>query len=243
MQQRLRVDDGRRKPKIMAVDDEPMILRYLIGVLCDVYSVKVFTEGETALTSMKREKPDLILLDLCMPGMDGSALFDEIRRHPQLKDVPVIFLTGKRDAESILADRLNSGAECIYKPVAKNDLLNEIATQLNRREIDENQDVENWDGFVATEDDFQKLYALKRRCMDAGGPEIHAVRFIVSKDSESVFDVPRKLRCIVAVARQNNSDYLALYQNMTPEEFEQACVREIFNTGKAGKVMIEKADP
>ena len=91
---------------ILIVDDTPTNLGVVSGVLKDLYRTKVATNGEKALVLAASEKPDLILLDVMMPGMDGYEVCRRLKANPLTRDIPVIFLTAKIsavDEEMILA--------------------------------------------------------------------------------------------------------------------------------------------
>lgn len=87
------------KQKILVVDDEIAILQSLKGVLQDEgYKVSVAATGEEALGEIQRDLPDLVLLDIWMPGMDGLTVLAEVKRmHPKL---PVIIISGHGNIET-----------------------------------------------------------------------------------------------------------------------------------------------
>jgi DNA-binding response OmpR family regulator len=88
-------------PRILLVDDDPAILRLLEvnfrmeGFVCDIAG-----HGEEALAAVSNATPDVVILDLMMPGMDGREIFDHLRAEPSTAAVPVIFLSarGRDDA-------------------------------------------------------------------------------------------------------------------------------------------------
>jgi CheY-like chemotaxis protein len=78
---------------VLIVDDTPTNIAVISGVLKDSFRTKVATNGEKALAIATAEKPDLILLDVMMPGMDGYEVCRRLKDIPATRDVPVIFLT------------------------------------------------------------------------------------------------------------------------------------------------------
>lgn len=117
---------ARNKINILIVDDEPMFAEYLKSVITlktDDVGVHVSIDGFDAGTKLRDINPDIVLLDLKMPGLDGFAVCRQIRRAGQNADVRVIAMTGEKNAENeqrILA----AGAEhCLEKPFALNTLL------------------------------------------------------------------------------------------------------------------------
>src|SRR5246500_3653178 len=85
---------------ILIVDDTPLNIGVISGALKDSYKTKVATNGEKALAlASADEKPDLILLDIMMPGMDGYEVCSRLKADPATREIPVIFLTGQTSAE------------------------------------------------------------------------------------------------------------------------------------------------
>jgi len=117
--------------KILVVDDEPDILTYLTAVLEDDGATVVQAiDGIQALDLARKEKPDLITLDLSMPGLDGGQVFEALRKDPELCTVPVCIITGKPELRRLIYDRSVPPPEgYMDKPV------NEKALLLNVRKI------------------------------------------------------------------------------------------------------------
>ena len=87
------MSDTTRKFTILAVDDTPENLHVVKGVLGSDYIVKAATSGPMALKIAEKQPPDLILLDIMMPDMDGYEVCRQLKDKEQTRDVPVIFLT------------------------------------------------------------------------------------------------------------------------------------------------------
>jgi diguanylate cyclase (GGDEF)-like protein len=105
-----------RKASVLVVDDTPDNLYLLQGLLKDAYRVKVAKNGEKALSIAAEQLPDLILLDVMMPGMDGLEVCRQLKNNPLTEKIPVIFLTGKNE-ECEEEQGLNLGAvDYITKP-------------------------------------------------------------------------------------------------------------------------------
>jgi putative two-component system response regulator len=79
--------------RILVVDDETMNLRMVEHILKSMYEVLCFTSGEEALKWLSQDIPDLILLDLHMPGLNGLEVFEKLKQDERTKDIPVVFLT------------------------------------------------------------------------------------------------------------------------------------------------------
>ncbi len=116
--------------QILVVDDDTEILDLLSrGLKFEGYDVKTAAEGATALTYFKQEAPDLVLLDVMMPGMNGIEVCREMRK---VRDTPILMLTAK-DAVSDKVAGLDSGADdYIVKPFVFEELLARVRAQLRR---------------------------------------------------------------------------------------------------------------
>ncbi len=87
--------------KVLVVDDDPIVLKTIDGVLSDEYDVTTAASALQAMASMGQSKPDLIILDYKMPVCDGPQALEMIRADENLKDIPVIFLTGENDKKHL----------------------------------------------------------------------------------------------------------------------------------------------
>jgi putative two-component system response regulator len=115
---------------IMVVDDNLVNLRYIEGQLSGHYHVILAKSGEQALSICSRERPDIILLDIEMPVMDGFETISRLKRDMVLSHIPVIFLTAHHDT-AIEVKGLESGAvDFITKPFEKSLLLHRLALHI-----------------------------------------------------------------------------------------------------------------
>ncbi|MBU6451771.1 MAG: response regulator [Cyanobacteria bacterium REEB67] len=87
--------------KILLVDDDENIRTVALLSLEDDYLVEVATSGLAALELAAKNKPDLILLDVMMPGLDGKATFEKLQQRAELADIPVVFMTAKVQTHEI----------------------------------------------------------------------------------------------------------------------------------------------
>jgi DNA-binding response OmpR family regulator len=128
------------KPTILAVDDDPRaleIIREMLGP--EGYNVITAGDGQTALKIFAESQPDLVLLDIRMPGMDGFAVFRQIRKVSQ---TPVIFITGFNTSEKEVAMGLNIGADdYITKPFSYDVLVARVKAVLRRGVLIESHDI------------------------------------------------------------------------------------------------------
>lgn len=115
---------------ILAIDDNSFQLRMLNELLKDTYDVEMATSAMKAMTMIGRKIPDLILLDYEMPICDGKMALQMLRELDEVKDVPVIFLTGVKDAAHINAVLALQPDGYILKPAKSEVLLEEIAKHI-----------------------------------------------------------------------------------------------------------------
>jgi len=112
--------------KILAVDDDPSIVQVLEFMLNrDGHEVFVAHDGEEGLALARQEHPDLILLDIMMPRMDGFTVSGELFKDPSLRDTPIIILTAKGNAREIF-ELVPNVTLYLEKPFDPQDLRNHI---------------------------------------------------------------------------------------------------------------------
>jgi signal transduction histidine kinase len=134
--------------RILIVDDTLENIRVLDGILHrEGYSVSVATSGEQALKILGRVLPDLVLLDVMMPGLDGYETCRRLKADPRTSGVPVIFLTARVEAESIVAGFEAGGVDYLTKPFNATELLVRVRTQvsLHRLQADLRRNLEDVD--------------------------------------------------------------------------------------------------
>lgn len=122
-------DDEYRK-KIMVIDDCSFVLRNVKHMLEESYQVFVAPSGEKAMVLLPKTLPDLILLDYEMPGWTGKETYEHILEVPELRDIPVIFLTSVSDRGRVVDVLKRNPAGYILKPIERNSLLDKIETVL-----------------------------------------------------------------------------------------------------------------
>jgi len=110
--------------RVLLVDDEPMLRSALRQYLEFAgYDVDEAPDGDDALVQARRQRPDIIVSDVLMPGRDGMSLCRELRADPDFADVPFLFITA-RNTQSDLFDEIERiGAGCVTKPFEPDHLL------------------------------------------------------------------------------------------------------------------------
>lgn len=111
---------------IVAVDDSALILKMLEKVFANKYSLYSFIDGNRALEYLRKKIPDLIILDIDMPGINGFDMLKMIREEGRLKQVPVIFLTSNSDKNHVLKAMTSGANDYVIKPIDEDVLLKKI---------------------------------------------------------------------------------------------------------------------
>lgn len=125
--------------KILAVDDDPELLEFLKETLVSAgFNVITAENGKTAIEQFKKERPDMALLDLMLPDMDGLEICKRIRSDPEYSKIPIIMLTARKTIEDKIQG-LDQGAD-IYlpKPFESKELLAQIRSTFRRLEMSAN---------------------------------------------------------------------------------------------------------
>lgn len=118
-------------PFILLVDDNPKNLQILGEILSEINcSFGVATNGKRAIDSARAALPDLILMDILMPEMDGFEATAKLKDDPLTKDIPIIFLTAKTDTDDIVKGFDIGGVDYVTKPFNAPELLARVKTQL-----------------------------------------------------------------------------------------------------------------
>lgn len=119
------------RPRILVVDDTPSHIKTLAEMLRQDYDLRVATEGLQALELAEAQPPDLVLLDIVMPGMDGMEVCRRLKANPATADVPVIFVTAKDDAEDEARGLELGAVDYIRKPFNIAIVRARVRTHLN----------------------------------------------------------------------------------------------------------------
>lgn len=157
--------------KILLVDDEPDILEFLsYNLKKEGYNVFTANNGKEAVTVAKKENPQLIILDVMMPDMDGIETCREIREIPGLKDVMIAFLTARSEDYSQIAGFDVGADDYINKPIKPRVLISRIKALLRRG---------------ANSD------SSKNDKVEMGGIKIDRERYVIVKDGAEI-NLPKK---------------------------------------------------
>ncbi len=126
--------DFAKKKTILVVDDTPDNLTLMAGLLKDEYRVKLANSGEKALAAVRGPSPpDLILLDIMMPGLSGYEVCEQLKADPETRRIPIIFLTAMTAAEDEKKGLDLGAADYITKPISPPIVMARVKTQLENK--------------------------------------------------------------------------------------------------------------
>jgi CheY-like chemotaxis protein len=117
--------------KILVIEDDPALLQLYQEILvAEGFEVKTAENGQAGLVEIQKQKPDLILLDLLMPIMDGKEMLHKLRQIPESKNIPVIVLTNAGDVDSMRETRFysNANAFLIKSNVTPEEIVKNVKT-------------------------------------------------------------------------------------------------------------------
>lgn len=174
------------KGSVLIVDDVPENLQVLGNVLLQKgLDVGFATNGEEALEAVQYSKPDLILLDIMMPGISGITVCQRLKSNPETQDIPVIFITAKTQPEDIIKGFEVGAVDYVTKPFNSGELLARVMTQL---ELKKSRDliakqIEELTELNATKDKFFSIIAHDLRGPFSG---LLGLTDLLSQEGESM---------------------------------------------------------
>lgn len=129
------LDTLQNKAKILVVDDQPVNIQIIHQMLNADYQIFMATSGVQAIALCQSNPPDLILLDVMMPELDGLATCKLLKQQPELAQIPVIFVTGLQQQEEENQCWEAGGADFVIKPVNPVTLKHRVQNQLKLKRL------------------------------------------------------------------------------------------------------------
>jgi len=118
---------------ILVVDDEPDISALVAYHLArESYRVRTASSGPEAIRAAEVERPDLVILDLMLPGMSGLQVLEELRKRPETQEIPVILLTARREEQDRIAGLRQGADDYVAKPFSPQELILRVGAVLRR---------------------------------------------------------------------------------------------------------------
>jgi adenylate cyclase len=139
-----RLGDPEGKGRVLVVDDVPTNLNLLSNALKQQgYQVNMAASGKEAIAAVAEALPDVILLDIMMPDMDGYAVCDHLKKAELLQDIPIIFVSAVHDAASKVRAFTSGGADYVTKPFQLEEVLARVENQMRLRQLQKRLEAQN----------------------------------------------------------------------------------------------------
>ncbi len=172
------------KIKILVVEDEIDVQLNIKTILLEEgYNVITASDGNTGVQLARNEKPDLILCDIAMPGVDGYGVIDKLAVNKCTQSIPFIFLTAKVEKEDIRKGMQLGADDYLFKPFKIDDLLTAIKARLKRFEILKSDAVINDENINKSKYNYDdKIFVQEKN-----KPQLIAIKEIVHINSENQY--------------------------------------------------------
>jgi DNA-binding response OmpR family regulator len=208
-----------RRRRILVVDDEPRMIRFIrLNLEHDGYDVFEASTGEEALEKLRDKLPNLVLLDVMMPGIDG---FETLRMMREISTVPVIMLTAKGDVEDRVKGLELGADDYIAKPFAPEELVSRVGAVLRRTEMPSEPEHD-----VITVDDRLKIDFDRREVFVEGNliklrPTEFRLLYHLVKNAGWVVPHEQLLAKVWGYEYRDETHYLRLYVNYLRQKLEK----------------------
>jgi len=231
------VVDFTERQTLLIVDDTPDNIALLSGLLKSRYRIKVATQGERALKIAALDPPpDLILLDIMMPGMDGYEVCQRLKENPQTTAIPVIFLTAKAQVEDEEKGLKLGAVDYITKPISPPIVLARIKTHLTLKNA--RQFLQDRNAYLEEE--------VKRRTQEVVAIQDVTILAMASlaetRDNETGGHIRRTQHYVRALAKklQTHPRFASFLNNETIELlFKSAPLHDIGKVGIPDRILLK----
>lgn len=182
------------KPKILIVDDERLYINLLMELLQEEQQIFIAKNGAQALTRLNEIWPDLILMDIKMPEMDGYETCRQLKADPQTQSIPIIVLTASTDQDAEIKAFENGAIDFIAKPMTPATVKAQVKTHLALRQA--SLDLENQNQILE-----QRVIERTRDIILAQDVAIHCMVFLAeARDFETGGHIKRTQHYIKSLA-------------------------------------------
>ena len=214
-----------QKPRIILVEDEEDIAS-LIKLQADLsgYKLHVEVDGLNGFRAIDREKPDLVILDIMLPGQNGLDVCRKMKHDPKLKDIPVILISAKSEELDVILGLELGADDYVTKPFSPKVLFSRVKTVLRRNQEPERQPASIvFDGFRVEMDSFQvqkqgrqipltlSEFGILKRLLQNNGKVLTRNQLLDDLSTDDSFVVDRNIDVHIAALRKKlgpNFDYI-----------------------------------
>ena len=229
--------DYAQKKSILVVDDTPDNLSLMAGLLKDQYRVKLANSGEKALAAVRGPSPpDLILLDIMMPGMSGYEVCEHLKKDTATRNIPIIFLTAMNATEDEKKGLDLGAADYITKPISPPIVLARVKTQLENKSAAD---------FLRDQAAFLRVEVEKQteRIMAIQDVTILAMASLAETRDSDTGNHIRRTQFYVKELAQRLKDHPRFAHFLTPENiellFKSAPLHDIGKVGIPDRILLK----
>jgi putative two-component system response regulator len=233
---------------VLVVDDMPDNLRLMSDLLKDVYNVKVSRSGETAIDIVNSNiQPDLILLDIMMPEMDGYEVCSHLKSNPKTEKIPVIFLSSKNEVSDERKGFELGAVDYITKPI----VLSRIKTHLEMKKLhdmlrDENNIMKKMQDFLRDQNNFLES-EIKSRTLEIIAIQdvtIHAMASLAETRDSDTGNHIRRTQFYVKVLAEKIRNHYRFSSFLNDDKviemlFKSAPLHDIGKVGIPDKILLK----
>jgi DNA-binding response OmpR family regulator len=210
------VDETMQKPRILLIEDEEDIAA-LIKLQADIsgYKLLVEVDGLNGMRAVEREKPDLVILDIMLPGQSGLDVCRKIKTNPELKDIPVIMLSAKSEEIDVILGLELGADDYVSKPFSPKILFSRVRAVLRRgKDQEKPQKILIFDQFTLEVDSYQlrkkdksitltfSEFGILRRLISHRGKVLTRNQLLDELQSSDAFVVDRNIDVHIASLRK-----------------------------------------
>ena len=201
-----------RNSNVLIVDDVPDNLSLLSNILEEMnIDVEIASSGQKALRMIENRKPDLILLDISMPEMDGFEVCNRLKADTKFSNIPIIFLTARTEIQDIIKGFKLGAVDYVTKPFNTSELISRVETHL---ELKKSRDI-----IAVQNQDLQELNTMKDKFFSIVAHDLKNPFFQIMNDSETLLKQVKKIndetieKQLENIFRQSKQSY-TLLQNL-----------------------------
>ena len=214
-----------KQPIILIVDDNPTNLKVLSGAIADSgWEILVATDGESAIEQAEYAKPDLILLDVMMPGINGFETCDRLKLNPATCEIPIIFMTALTDTVDKVKGLSLGAVDYITKPFHTEEVLARVNVHLKMRGLNQELAAQKNDLEKRVEERTQELKTALHELQESQlqlvqGEKMSALGELVAGVAHEINNPVGFVAGNLTLIEENTSDiinHLRLYQNYYP---------------------------
>ena len=214
-----------QQPIILIIDDNPTNLKVLSGAIADSgWEILVATDGESAIEQAEYAKPDLILLDVMMPGINGFETCDRLKLNPATCEIPIIFMTALTDTVDKVKGLSLGAVDYITKPFHTEEVLARVNVHLKMRGLNQELAAQKNDLEKRVEERTQELKTALHELQESQlqlvqGEKMSALGELVAGVAHEINNPVGFVAGNLTLIEENTSDiinHLRLYQNYYP---------------------------